>query len=918
MKLRICEKIAEYEKMGLVKHEFAEGNDFKTYDDILYALYDLFKCYERDITLERRKPFVTDEYENLVKKFAVSIVGLLRNEKEKYSQNASWNKLFSQRHMAWALFDWYDTSNSAIDYKDGMAWNEIYLGLADFYNQFYGKFEDNEQAIKLLCKYYPKEFDEDLRKHYKEIADALYTHIKNAGSSEDFGYAYGGLQILGKNIHNLPKELVIKVLNQYSLFLVLNQKVYRHQIFTIIDGSSFALEEKQKLKFFYLDSLFIINLLNIEMLRKEDGEVEPEYNFQEITLADSEIVVSQTAGAYWTNDNWNKRQFFHSGNLKIQVILEKKKIVIRREKKKKDIAYNYSDWSLESYRSREMEQQIRDFLNNKSSPKIDYGKMTFSLLYLENYRGIDSLEVELDHQFSFDTDTATLKKLTETENKIPDFYGKEVYSLSCIVGKNGTGKTSIVDFLRETFFKLIRVIDQLDVPCIDGIVKEEDYIEYGILDKNAKFLVVFGYDDEYYFLSNIHNVNIENVKVMPYRRWTFRSGNELSKIAYFSQQIRIDSPVWFEAGKVNERNSGKKEIAKALHGFRQCDFSETSNFAYNRNAMKVLYDKRKEWYIEDDNSKIINKELCYQIAFLYHMKPEEMRKYLDIGTEKKVVIYNLEDRKILEEIQLNDLYKKRAVIIQLVEKYAYRTEVAIGYFSSGQYAKFVFLARLFWFLGGYENTAGFINNIIGETVFYKEDVLQKNETALLFIDEGELYYHPEWQRCYLKELLGMIQREDWNHDIQIILTTNSPFILSDILREDVKYIQQQQNMEGETFAQNIHQLLRENFFLKYTIGEYSRERIENISAYLQQTMMEQKDTDIELGDYIEQSANKYEAFEHIINRIGEPVYRMKLASMLEEWQMARETPLAEKIKELEKKRNDLDMEIARLKEGNRA
>lgn len=83
-------------------------------------------------------------------------------------------------------------------------------------------------------------------------------------------------------------------------------------------------------------------------------------------------------------------------------------------------------------------------------------------------------------------------------------------------------------------------------------------------------------------------------------------------------------------------------------------------------------------------------------------------------------------------------------------------------------------------------------------------------------------------------------------------------------------------------------------------------------------MMEQKDTDIELGDYIEQSANKYEAFEHIINRIGEPVYRMKLASMLEEWQMARETPLAEKIKELEKKRNDLDMEIARLKEGNRA
>ena len=61
-------------------------------------------------------------------------------------------------------------------------------------------------------------------------------------------------------------------------------------------------------------------------------------------------------------------------------------------------------------------------------------------------------------------------------------------------------------------------------------------------------------------------------------------------------------------------------------------------------------------------------------------------------------------------------------------------------------------------------------------------------------------------------LLQIIQKNEQDSLVQVILTTNSPFIISDVLWEDVKYIDD---------GQNIHMLLTKNFFMNYTIGEFS-------------------------------------------------------------------------------------------------
>lgn len=162
--------------------------------------------------------------------------------------------------------------------------------------------------------------------------------------------------------------------------------------------------------------------------------------------------------------------------------------------------------------------------------------MTFSLLYLSNFRGINEQLVDFDHQFSYEKASKELKSST-VSSVIPHFYGKKIHSLSCIVGKNGTGKTSTVDFLRGTFFKLLHLIGRYDVACVNGYVNKSDYKAYNILDENCEFFVVFHLDDEPYCLTNMKTEN--DTKVKSFDRDTYKKINKLSKVVYFSNKLSV-------------------------------------------------------------------------------------------------------------------------------------------------------------------------------------------------------------------------------------------------------------------------------------------------------------------------------------------------------------------------------------------
>lgn len=104
----------------------------------------------------------------------------------------------------------------------------------------------------------------------------------------------------------------------------------------------------------------------------------------------------------------------------------------------------------------------------------------------------------------------------------------------------------------------------------------------------------------------------------------------------------------------------------------------------------------------------------------------------------------------------------------------------------------------------------------------------------LVFDEAELYYHPEYQRSFITNLVEMLS---WCHinphiirGINILIATHSPFVLSDVPLTNTLYLKDGnvEQKHKETFCGNIHEMLGENFFLDYSIGEVARKNVEDI------------------------------------------------------------------------------------------
>lgn len=102
--------------------------------------------------------------------------------------------------------------------------------------------------------------------------------------------------------------------------------------------------------------------------------------------------------------------------------------------------------------------------------------------------------------------------------------------------------------------------------------------------------------------------------------------------------------------------------------------------------------------------------------------------------------------------------------------------------------------------------------------------------ANIILEEVELYFHPEYQRDYILNLLRYIYSSELNNlkAINVMCVTHSPFILSDIPRNNVLFLNDGMpsfEMQENTFGANIHSLMKNAFFLGMPIGGFAHEKI---------------------------------------------------------------------------------------------
>lgn len=119
---------------------------------------------------------------------------------------------------------------------------------------------------------------------------------------------------------------------------------------------------------------------------------------------------------------------------------------------------------------------------------------------------------------------------------------------------------------------------------------------------------------------------------------------------------------------------------------------------------------------------------------------------------------------------------------------------------------------------------------------------REKKRLLILLDEPDRFMHPEWCRLFFWAFKQFLERVSGGYsEYQIIFTTHSPFLISDLPKSHVITLKKhpdtgdcmvQDHLQTQTFASNIHTLLADTFFLDSTMGELAIQSINQVIKQL--------------------------------------------------------------------------------------
>ena len=180
---------------------------------------------------------------------------------------------------------------------------------------------------------------------------------------------------------------------------------------------------------------------------------------------------------------------------------------------------------------------------------------------------------------------------------------------------------------------------------------------------------------------------------------------------------------------------------------------------------------------------------------------------------------------------------------------------------------------------------------------------EEKKDLLIYLDEPDITLHPQWQKDLIKKIIIIFS--DLGYKFHFILTTHSPFLLSDIPKQNIIFLNKDNNGncielphgkvldKKQTFGANIHTLLSDSFFMKGGLmGEFAKGKIEEVIKFL-------NDKESLIKDDSEAKT--------IIDIIGEPILQKKLEKMLERYReknnLVDPQEIEQQIQELQEKLN---------------
>ena len=152
----------------------------------------------------------------------------------------------------------------------------------------------------------------------------------------------------------------------------------------------------------------------------------------------------------------------------------------------------------------------------------------------------------------------------------------------------------------------------------------------------------------------------------------------------------------------------------------------------------------------------------------------------------------------------------------------------------------------------------------------------------ILLDEIEICYHPDFQRGFIDRLLEVLKNLPFyeRFRIHIIITTHSPFILSDVMSTQIMYLQEGHQLTGKElekimnpFAANVNDILHQSFFLSEGfIGRYAQKKIMEAANFLWGKPIENRTQEWTIEDV-----------DKLIKSIDEPYIRHQMEALYDAW-----------------------------------
>lgn len=297
----------------------------------------------------------------------------------------------------------------------------------------------------------------------------------------------------------------------------------------------------------------------------------------------------------------------------------------------------------------------------------------------------------------------------------------------------------------------------------------------------------------------------------------------------------------------------------------------------NANDIDELNKEMREEYDYADSK--VSSKIYYYTAKDYFIKLEELKNSLyklkensDIQNDSLILTINANNKKLISNfVNTHISLLKEGIAVASLLRYRFDPLLSSGHQSTLE--------------------------IFG-TLYDKISSIENNK-VLLLLDEIEAYLHPRWQRDFLFLLINFLSIEKFkDKKFHIILATHSPFILSDIPKDHIAFLGENDNID-QTFGANIHTLLSDGFFMDDGLmGKFARTKIEDVISFLNYN-----------GKGIRPKIKTYLEAEKIIKTVGEPILRMKLEKMFESYMVKNKIKTEAEIK---KEISRLEQELKEL------